>query len=52
MQTTTVLIPEAVLYVGQNDTRGWKVAFLVPNGAQPISFTYQGPDNQRVTWKL
>ncbi len=52
MQTSTVLIPEAVLYVGQNDTRGWKVAFLVPVGTRSVTFTYQGPDNIKATWVL
>jgi hypothetical protein len=52
MQTTTILFPEARLEVEGHDVKRWKVAFLVPDGAQPVSFTYQGPDNQRATWTL
>jgi hypothetical protein len=40
------------LQLAQKDTKSWKVAFLVPNGTQPLFFVYQGPNNQRVTWKL
>lgn len=52
MQTSTILFPEARLEVLQGKMRSWKVAFLMPYGARSVSFTYQGPDNARVTWKL
>ena len=52
MQTSTILFPEARLEVVQHKTRSWKVAFLVADGTRSVSFTYQGPDSQRATWKL
>jgi len=52
MQTTTILFPVARLEVEGHDVKRWRVAFLVPDGAQPVSFAYRGPDNQRMTWKL
>jgi hypothetical protein len=28
----------------------WKATFLVRKTAEPVSFTYQGPGNRKVTW--
>ena len=30
----------------------WVVAFMVLEGAKPVSLTYQGPGNKKVTWTL
>jgi hypothetical protein len=40
------------LQLDPGQTHKWVVAFMVLKGAKPVSLTYQGPGNKKVTWTL
>ncbi len=40
------------LQLDPGQTHKWVVAFMVLKGAKPVSLTYQGPGNKKVTWAL